>query len=400
MKNIINQIIFEIANVFFKEYEIKVKKVSSGGVKFSINFPDIIINGGFAYRFNTSNEIEYFSYPTIEIKFSEVENVRTPILNKYSISDETFPSILFIDNEWREKYVWQKFKLDNITSIQAHTVKILERFETYMLPMAEQYLSLPYWAQHYEKKKANLYQNNEPDSFYRLVNDNYSLKHLIILKLCGSPSFEEAYIEQIKPSIEYLESQSDKDSKDYKSVQQYKQILLDLKETLDATPAKYDYRDITPPYRFIKKVDAKPVEPKPSASEVYLEDRAVNVEINAFEISAEQQAKIDSFLKEIKKHFEAIREVIIDNAEFENEQGQLQNFEDCSYVIQDIAEAKGLLDGQKLGFERAAAQYLYLKEIAIDPDQNQVTCTVASDFSNKQLTALLGLDGNVEIVYM
>ena len=396
MKKEINQLIFDISESYFRPFGFKVKKNSGGGIEIYKEINNVKIEGGFGYRFGSNSKLEYFGFLGIRHRFTDVEEIRSKIFSKYGIEDKTFSTVRLIDEEWRQQYISLTIDCDNLVSIEQHTRKLLDRLESHVLPVAEQYLSLPYWADFYEKKKETLYEVNQADLFYNYVNDEYRLKHLIILRLCGSPLFEEAFEIRKRPTMEYFEGNPDKESSMYEGAVRFRNVLLDLKELLDATSPKYDLHDLTPPFRFEKKevVEEAKSQIKPK---VVLKGRSLEVDVNVFDITLVQKQAVDAFLENIEGHYDTVLEEIISNAEFENQDGG--DFStDCGGTLACIAEESGLIKTKPVDFEREAAEHLYPQHISMDVEHDNVVISIANNYCDFVLNAHLTLAGHVEIV--
>jgi hypothetical protein len=396
MKKDIIDFIYNISLPFFVNNNLKLKKNSQGGVVFTLKTKEFELFGGYGFS-SYINSISYVRSLGFNIKISEIEMIYSNIVANYNLNFfKNQPTVLFTDLEWQKKIVENPdlypdtISINDYNFIKDLTFEVLNRIENIMFPLIENYLSLPFWASFYEEKKERIYLRG-PGEFYSNINDDYSIKHLIILKLCGSPSFEEAYnihYERVKGFWEKFPEDEGTNSQ--------MAMIKNLKDILDATPAKYDYRDLTPPYRFVKSEVARSSIAE-NKRNILVNDRKVEVEINGFEISAVQKNNIDIFLKDISKHFENVKSEIVNNAEFENEQGKLQCFEDSSGVLHAIAEALNIPFVE--GHEKLSADYLYLKNISIDAEQNEASLTIGSDYNETNLTALLSLSGKVEIVH-
>jgi hypothetical protein len=396
MKKDIIDFIYNISLPFFVNNNLKLKKNSQGGVVFTLKTKEFELFGGYGFS-SYINSISYVRSLGFNIKISEIEMIYSNIVANYNLNFfKNQPTVLFTDLEWQKKIVENPdlypdtISINDYNFIKDLTFEVLNRIENIMFPLIENYLSLPFWASFYEENKERIYLRG-PGEFYSNINDDYSIKHLIILKLCGSPSFEEAYnihYERVKGFWEKFPEDEGTNSQ--------MAMIKNLKDILDATPAKYDYRDLTPPYRFVKSEVARSSIAE-NKRNILVNDRKVEVEINGFEISAVQKNNIDIFLKDISKHFENVKSEIVNNAEFENEQGKLQCFEDSSGVLHAIAEALNIPFVE--GHEKLSADYLYLKNISIDAEQNEASLTIGSDYNETNLTALLSLSGKVEIVH-
>jgi hypothetical protein len=397
MKKDIIDFIYNISLPFFVNNNLKLKKNSQGGVIFTLKTKEFELFSGYGFS-SYVNSISFARNLGFNIKISEIEIIYSNIVTNYNLNFfKNQPTVLFTDLEWQKKVTENSelypatISINDYNLIKDLTFEVISRIENVMFPLIENYLSLPFWASFYEEKKERIYQRG-PGEFYSNINDDYSIKHLIILKLCGSPSFEEAFdihYERVKGFWEKFPEDEGTNSQ--------MAMIKNLKEILDTTSLKYDYKDLTPPYKFVKNNSI--TVPKSDAKRVItLAGKEVEVEINSFDVSEDQQTTIDEFLNNIALHFENAKLETINNAEFENEQGQLQDFEDCSFVLYSIAEATGLLTKKPKDFEVEAAKYLYIKHISIDPDNNNAVLTMANTITDQILYAHLTLSGHIDIV--
>jgi hypothetical protein len=396
MKNNFTDLIYNTSFLFFKNRNFNLKKTREDSILYNFKTNEFTLFGYFGFS-NEIKGIKYIGESNFKVQLLDIEKIYVEGLKKSQIEIPSILTFIKSDSEWRNintdngNMRPEIIPFENESLIEEHTLKILDRIENIMLPQVEESLSLPYWVSLYEKTKDVLYQR-ELGSFYWYLNDDFMIKHLIILKLCGSPSYEKAFEIHLERTKSFLEKFPD-------SVHTNSQMILvnNLKEILDATPAKYDYKDLTPPFKFVKNSSIE--EPKSDAKRVItLAGKEVEVEINSFEVSEDQQTTIDEFLNNIALHFENAKLETINNAEFENEQGQLQDFEDCSFVLYSIAEATGLLTKKPKDFEVEAAKYLYLKHISIDPDNNNAVLTMANTITDQLLYAHVTLSGHIDIV--
>jgi hypothetical protein len=397
MKKDVIDLIYKISLPFFEKIDFKLKKNNQGGIIYNFKTTEFTLFGGIGF-FDAYKGITYIGESNFNIQIIAIEKIYDQALLKSKFEIRTSSRTFSIsDIEFRNQVTengnkWPKIiPFENKSLIEEHTIKILDRIEKIMLPQVEESLSLPYWISMFENKKKSLYER-EIGGFYPRINDDFMIKHLIILKLCDSPSYEKAFEIHLERTKSFLEKFPDSEHTNSQNI-----LVNNLKEILDATPAKYDYKDLTPPFKFVKNSSIE--EPKSDAKRVItLAGKEVEVEINSFEVSEDQQTTIDEFLNNIALHFENAKLETINNAEFENEQGQLQDFEDCSFVLYSIAEATGLLAKKPKDFEVEAAKYLYIKHISIDPDNNNAVLTMANTITDQLLYAHVTLSGHIDIV--
>jgi len=401
MKKEINQLIYNLCLPYFSRLGFKIKKRSQGGIFYTFKHGSFICSGAFVFS-GYMQKIDFLGRNALEIRLNEVEDIYCSVFRKNGLDVSNQVTITKVDDEWKKAFLNDEsansfyIENDDFSAIETHTRRILNRIESHVLPLVQQYLSLPYWADLYEKKKETLYEENQADLYYNYVHDRYSVKHLIILKLCGSPSFKEAYEIRLRQISKLVEQNTEKESESFKRLLTIKNIILDLKELLDATPPKYDLHDLTPPFRFEKKEveeEAKPqIKPK-----VVLKGRSLEVDVNVFDITPVQKQTVDVFLENIEGHYDTVLEEIISNAEFENQDGG--DFStDCGGTLACIAEESGLIKTKPVGFEREAAEHLYPQHISIDVEHDSVVISIANNYCDLVLNAHLMLAGHVEIV--
>ena len=385
MKKEIVNLIYNTSLLFFNSLNFKLKKTSNG-ILFSKKIPNIEIEGGFGFGYDTFY-INYGIFCTLNIRFLEVEDIYENILKKHNVNNFIFPTVGYTDIELKND-PGAIFKHNDFEGIEAQTLKILERFQSFIIPVAEKYISIPYWADYFEKNQDTLYELNTIGPFYSYVRDNYTIKHLIILKLAGSPLFEKALAEKRNFFENLFEGKPISEG-----ITRMWNIYNDLEEILSKTEPKYSISDLTPPYRFVQseknEVDKKVFKPKVKVNGVEIE-----TDINGFEINKAQKKEINQFLKNIESHFKNIKNEIL--AERAHEKSQGETLGEFGETLYEIAQNANILN--KANYDQLAVEYFNIQHIAINVEQAEAVIALGSEYTDWVFNAHLDMKGNILII--